>query len=165
MIQKELQLTLLDFFPLLLSSYFYITLLLLSNPCLHVYQELSALLYYCKYPSLPASSCSSPYSVSHHVDRLWISFVSFISPSFSFRPSQCRDQPDPPGEAGVWDRAGPCGVADTFGGSFSSDFLLFRCPAGCARLLEVGTTTASLTVFELAVAQRLTLSDSVFVYG
>lgn len=70
-----------QFFPLFLSSYFFIRLLLFSNPCLHVYQEFSITVLY---PSLPASSSY----VALHVDTLWITFLSLISPSFySDRPS------------------------------------------------------------------------------
>lgn len=68
-------------------------------------------------------------------------FLSFISSSFfSSRSSQCSDQPDPPGQAWVWGRVGPCGVVSTFGGGLSSDLPLPHRTAGCARLLEVCTT-------------------------
>lgn len=67
-------------------------------------------------------------------------FPSLFLGLFFSRPPQCVDQPDPPDKAQVWGRAGPCGVAGTSGGGLRSDFPLPRRLAGCAHLLEVGTT-------------------------
>ena len=74
-----------------------------------------------------------------------VSCAHYFLSVFPSRTSQHWDQPDPPGDAWVWCGVGPNGVASTFGGGFSPDFPVPHSPAGCARLLEVGTTRPSLT--------------------